>query len=144
MICSRDCRHWNKTAESTLKNNCCLFGRLFRVKKNGVFLFRISFFVLEIFTFLYYMWWRCIICCAVPLKQHNTQSRITLEILKQCSSNLAPAMYIIKETESHLCCCHGNTLGSSPFLWKTKYPHLQPFKVGQWVLLGAHMVHIPP
>ena len=24
----------------------------------------------------------------VPLKQHNTQSRITLEILKQCSLNV--------------------------------------------------------
>ena len=34
----------------------------------------------------------------VPLKQHNTQSRITLEILKQCPSNLAPVMYITKET----------------------------------------------
>jgi len=28
--------------------------RLFKVKKNGVYLFGISFFVLEIFTFLYY------------------------------------------------------------------------------------------
>ena len=37
-----------------VKNNCCLFERLFKVKKNGVFLFGISFFVLEIFTFLYY------------------------------------------------------------------------------------------
>ena len=27
---------------------------LFKVKKNGIFLFGISFFVLEIFTFLYY------------------------------------------------------------------------------------------
>ena len=35
----------------------------------------------------------------VPLKEHNTQARITLEILKQCSSNLAPAMYITEETE---------------------------------------------
>ena len=34
--------------------NCCLFERLFKVKKNGVFLFGISFSVLEIFTFLYY------------------------------------------------------------------------------------------
>ena len=37
-----------------VKNNCCLFERLFKLKKNGVFLFGISFFVLEIFTFLYY------------------------------------------------------------------------------------------
>ena len=31
-----------------------LFERLFKVKKHGVFFFGISFFVLEIFTFLYY------------------------------------------------------------------------------------------
>ena len=36
-----------------IKSNSCLFERLFKVKKNGVFLFGISFFVLEIFTFLY-------------------------------------------------------------------------------------------
>ena len=34
--------------------NSCLFERLFKVKKNGIFLFAISFFVLEIFMFLYY------------------------------------------------------------------------------------------
>ena len=33
----------------------------------------------------------------VPLEQYNAQSRISLKILKQCSSNLAPEMYIIKE-----------------------------------------------
>ena len=37
-----------------VKNNCCLFERLFKVKKNGVFLCGISFFVLEILMFLYY------------------------------------------------------------------------------------------
>ena len=37
-----------------VKNNSCLFERLFKVKKNGVFLFGISFFVLEKFTFLNY------------------------------------------------------------------------------------------
>ena len=36
------------------KNNNSLFERPFKVKKNGVFLFGISFFVLEIFTFWYY------------------------------------------------------------------------------------------
>ena len=33
-----------------VKNNCYLFKMFFRVKKNGFFLFGISFFVLEIFT----------------------------------------------------------------------------------------------
>ena len=37
-----------------MKNNSCLFERLFKVKKNGFFLFGISSFVFEIFTFLYY------------------------------------------------------------------------------------------
>ena len=37
-----------------VKINRCLFERLFILKKNGVFLFGISFFVLEIFTFLHY------------------------------------------------------------------------------------------
>ena len=37
-----------------VKNNSRLFERLFKVKKNSVFLFGISFFVLEISTFLYY------------------------------------------------------------------------------------------
>jgi len=40
-----------------VKKNCSSFERLVNVKKNGVFLFGIiyiSFFVLEIFTFLYY------------------------------------------------------------------------------------------
>ena len=37
-----------------VKNNSFLFLRLFKIKTNGVFLFEISFFVLEIFRFLYY------------------------------------------------------------------------------------------
>ena len=37
-----------------VKNNCSLYERLFKLKKSGVFLFGISFFVLEIFAFLYY------------------------------------------------------------------------------------------
>ena len=37
-----------------VKNNCCLFERLFKAKKNDVFLFGISFFLMEICTFLYY------------------------------------------------------------------------------------------
>ena len=37
-----------------VKNNCCLFERLFKEKKNRVFLFGISLLLLETFTFLYY------------------------------------------------------------------------------------------
>jgi len=37
-----------------VKNNCCLFEGLFRVERSGVSLFGVSFFVLEMFTFLYY------------------------------------------------------------------------------------------
>ena len=44
----------DKSAYEVKKKNCCLFERFFKVKKNGVFLFAISFFVLEIFTFLHY------------------------------------------------------------------------------------------
>ena len=42
------------SSANEVKNNCSLFERLFKVKKSGVFLFGISFFVLEIFAFLYY------------------------------------------------------------------------------------------
>ena len=37
-----------------VKNNLCLFEMPFKIQKNGVFLFEISFFVLEISTFFYY------------------------------------------------------------------------------------------
>ena len=59
----------------------------------------------------------------VPLKQYNTQSRISLEILKQYSSNLAPEMNITKERKRHLsCCCHDNRYAAGPVLIKTKIP----------------------
>ena len=37
-----------------MKNFLCLFERPLKIQKNGVFLFEISFFVLEILTFFYY------------------------------------------------------------------------------------------
>ena len=36
------------------KNNCCLFERIFKIMKKGVFFLGISSFVLEESTFLYY------------------------------------------------------------------------------------------
>ena len=59
----------------------------------------------------------------VPLKQYNTQSRISLEILKQCSSNLAPETNIIKEGKwQPSCCCHDNSYAAGPVLIRTKIP----------------------
>ena len=37
-----------------MKNIFCLFERPFKIQKNGVFLFEVSLFVLEILTFFYY------------------------------------------------------------------------------------------
>ena len=37
-----------------VKNNCCSTGRIFKIKRDGVFVFKISPLVLEIFTILYY------------------------------------------------------------------------------------------
>ena len=54
---------------------------------------------------------------------YNTQSRIFVEILKQCSSNLASEANIIKEGKWHLsCCCHDNRYAAGPVLIKTKIP----------------------
>ena len=45
--------YWCERPESAydMKNIFCLFERPFKIQKNGVFLFEISFFVLEILTF---------------------------------------------------------------------------------------------
>ena len=59
-----------------MKNNFCSFERLFKIQKNGVFLFEISFFVLEILTFFYY---------ANYISDDVIPQKISLEILKQCS-----------------------------------------------------------
>ena len=55
IIATRNIGHpsWNESAYE-VKNNLCLFERPFKIQKNGVFLFEISFFVLEISTFFYY------------------------------------------------------------------------------------------
>ena len=59
----------------------------------------------------------------VSIKQYNTQSRISLEILKRCSSNLASGLYITKEAKWHLSCrCHDNSYAAGPVLIKTKIP----------------------
>ena len=56
--------------------NCCLFERLFKVKKNDIFLFAISFFILEIFTFLHYANEESddIIGCSIKTEQHSIKN----------------------------------------------------------------------
>ena len=57
----------------------------------------------------------------VPLKQSNTQASISVEILKRWPSNLAPEMYIVKETKRDpLCRCHDNGYAAGRVLIKTK------------------------
>ena len=63
----------------------------------------------------------------VSIKQHNTQSRRSLEILKRCSSNLASVLYITKEAKGHMsCCCHDNRDAAGPVLIKTEIPRFYP------------------
>ena len=62
----------------------------------ALFFLEYLFFVLEIFMFLYYASEES---DDVINSSTNTESRISPEILEQCSSNLTPEMYIAKETE---------------------------------------------
>ena len=99
-----------------VKNDCCLFERLFKVKKNGVFFFGISFFVLEIFTFLYYAneGRDDVIDRSTKTVQHS---------IKNISGNLAPDMYITKEKKWEPSChCHDNSYAAGPVLIMTKLP----------------------
>ena len=47
------CKYLHQSAYE-VKNNLCLFESPFKIQKSGVFVFEISFFVLEISTFFYY------------------------------------------------------------------------------------------
>ena len=51
-------------------------------------------------------------------------------ILDQCSSNLAPEMYITKDTKWHLwCCCHDNSFAAGPVLIKIEIPSFCLYQV---------------
>ena len=86
------------TRINEMKNNCYLFERCFKIQKNGVSFLEYFFFVLELLKFLYIMEFRKVMTSqgAVQLKLKNTESRISLEILERCSSDLAPEMFITK------------------------------------------------
>ena len=62
-----------------------------------------------------------------PKKKYNTQSRISLEILKRCPSNLPSGLYITKEAKWHLSCrCHENSYAAGPVLFKNKILRFYP------------------
>jgi len=116
--------------------------RLFRVKKNGVFLFGISFYVLEIFTFLYYANEESddVIGGSTKTAQHsieNNSRNIQAMFFKLGTSNVHHK--INRMTPSMLLPWQHSAPVS---VKKYKYPHLQLFKVGQRVLLGTHVVPI--
>ena len=108
-----------------VKNNSCLFERLFKVKKNGVFLFAISFFILEIhvFTFLYYANERSddIIDRSTKTVQHsikNISGKIKAVFLKLGTRNVHH-----KRNKRQLSChCHDNSYAAGLVLIKTKIP----------------------
>ena len=80
-----------------VKTNCCLFERLFKVKKNDVFLFGISFFVTEIFTFLCYANKESDDVIGGSSNSTTLNHEYLWKYQKQCSSNLAPETNITKE-----------------------------------------------
>ena len=57
----------------------------------------------------------------VPLKQYSIKN--IWRNIRQFSSNLAPEMYITKETKPHLSChCNDNSYAAGLVLIKTKIP----------------------
>ena len=101
------------------KINCCLFERLFKVKKNGVFLFGISFSVMEIFTFLYY----------ANEESDDVKGDFTKPVqhsITNISRNIKAVIFKLgtrnqhhKKGKWHLSCCyHDNSYVAGPFLIK--------------------------
>ena len=70
----------------------------------------------------------------------NNKTRISLEILEWSHSNLVPVMYVRSDTKWQFCCCHGISLGLSPFPLWTNYLHFRPDKGRQTVLLETHQL----
>ena len=79
------------------KNSCCIFERLFKVKKRDIFSFRMSFFVLEIHA-LFFMFLHYANMESDDIINSSTESKISPEISEQGSSNFSPELHITKET----------------------------------------------
>jgi len=95
-----------------VKNDLCLFDRPLKIQ-NGVFLFEISFFVLEILPFFYFgnakIPNKRYLCSVFETWHHNCASK-----RKQNDTLSAVTMATVSAPVS--------------FCQKTKYPYLQPLK----------------
>ena len=113
------CRPWSLRQKLLsayeVKNECALFKRLFKVKKNGAFCFGISSFILEIFTFLYYA---NEVRDGVRIK--DISRNIGAVFFKLGTRNVQYKRNRITPTML-LPCYHGNSLGPSLFSGKPKF-----------------------
>ena len=114
-----------KCAQKTVKNNCCLFERLFKVKKNGVFLFGIFFSVLEIFTCmsLHYANEESddVMSGSIKAVHQHSIKNISRGIKTVFLKTFTPEMFITNETRWHPSChCHGNSYAAGTLVIKTK------------------------
>ena len=110
-----------------MKNNLCLFERPFKIQKNGVFLFEISFFVLEISTFFYYamMTSYCLQLKSGKYLINNISRNIGAVILKlgtinvhQKRNKMTPLLLLPWQQFCRWCCVNKNC--NSRFCFKTK------------------------
>ena len=105
-----------------VRSNFGLFERLFKLKKNGIFHFGISFFVLESVLCKWGKRWRR---RWFPFRRYNTESIISLDLLTVCSLNLALKIYITIESKWYSSCsCHNNRYAAGPVLIMTKFLRL--------------------
>ena len=90
----------------------CLFERPFKIQKNGIFLFEVSFFCfrdIDVFLLCKLDQWRC-----GKNWINDISGKIKAVFLK---------MSITKETKWHLyCCCHDNSFATDAVLVKTEIP----------------------
>ena len=94
-----------------MKNNLCLFESPFKIQKNGVFLFEISFFVLEISTFFYYA---NLISDDVILRATKMWKTLNKRYLWKYWSSVLETWHETKWPPQ--CCCHDNSFAAGAVL----------------------------
>ena len=127
-----------------------LIWKAFQSKEELRFLFgNIVFLCRDIYVFVLCKWGNC-------LRRMGGSTKTVQYSIKNISSNIGEVFFNLGTRNVHYkrnlmtptMSLHGNTLGSSPFLWKTKYLHFQCFKSGTEGLArhtnGSHIALIIP